>query len=137
MRNVRIGDYLVEQGLITQEQLEKVLAAQKESNGTKRFGTVVVELGFMTETNLAKALAGKVERHSCLYYSRNGEIMAELENHMVLGIGFFDEEAARRRLEREEYEMEHADDAWDDWLGGEPIENETEADVSASVPDLR
>lgn len=40
--------------------------------------------------------------------------MAELENHMVLGIGFFDEEAARRRLEREEYEMEHADDAWDD-----------------------
>ena len=59
MRNVRIGDYLVEQGLITQEQLEKVLAAQKESNGTKRFGSVVVELGFMTETNLAKALAGK------------------------------------------------------------------------------
>ena len=49
----------------------------------------------------------------------------------------FDEEAARRRLEREEYEMEHADDAWDDWLGGEPIEHEAEADVSASVPDLR
>ena len=63
--------------------------------------------------------------------------MAELENHMVRGIGFFDEEAARRRLEREEYEMEHADDAWDDWLGGETIEHETEADVSASVPDLR
>lgn len=63
--------------------------------------------------------------------------MAELENHMVLGIGFFDEEAARRRLEWKEYEMEHADDAWDDWLGGEPIEHEAEADVSASVPDLR
>lgn len=63
--------------------------------------------------------------------------MAELENHMVLGIGYFDEEAARCRLEREEYEMEHADDAWDDWLGGDPIEHETEADVSASVPDLR
>lgn len=60
--------------------------------------------------------------------------MAELENHMVL---VFDEEAARRCLERAEYEMEHADDAWDDWLGGEPIEHETEADVSASVPDLR
>ena len=63
--------------------------------------------------------------------------MAELENHMVCGIGFFDEEAARRRLEREEYETEHADDAGDDWAGGEPIENEAEADVSASVPDLR
>lgn len=63
--------------------------------------------------------------------------MAELENHMVLGIGFFDEEAARRRLELEEYEMEHADDAWDDCLGGDPIEHEAEADVPASVPDLR
>lgn len=66
--------------------------------------------------------------------------MAELENPMVCGVGFFDEEAARRRLEREEYEMEHADDAWDDWVGGEPIETEneaTEADVSSSVPDLR
>ena len=63
--------------------------------------------------------------------------MAELENHLVRGSGFFDEEAARRRLEREEYEMEHADDAWDDWLVGDPIEHETEADVSASVPDLR
>lgn len=63
--------------------------------------------------------------------------MAELENHMVLGIGYFDEEAARRRLEQEGYEMEHADGAWDGWLGGEPIEHEAEADVSASVPDLR
>ena len=63
--------------------------------------------------------------------------MAELENHMVCGVGFFDEEAARRCLERAEYEMEHADDAWDDWVGGEPIETENEADVSASVPDLR
>lgn len=63
--------------------------------------------------------------------------MAELENHMVCGVGFFDEEAARRRFEREEYEMEHADDAWDDWVGDEPIETENEADVSSSVPDLR
>ena len=30
--------------------------------------------------------------------------MAELENHMVCGIGFFNEEAARRRLEQEEYD---------------------------------
>ena len=65
--------------------------------------------------------------------------MAALANHMVCGVGSFDEEAARRRLEREEYEMNHADDAWDDWVGGEPIETENEAveaDVSASVPDL-
>lgn len=39
------------------------------------------------------------------------------ENPMVLGIGYFDEDAAQRRAEREEYEMDHADDAWDDWVG--------------------
>ena len=60
MRNIRIGDYLVEQGLITQEQLEGVLAAQKESQGTKRFGELVVKLGFMSEVKFAQALAGKL-----------------------------------------------------------------------------
>ncbi len=60
MRNERIGDYLVSQGLINEEQLQKVLATQKESNGSKKFGDVVVELGFMSEVNFTKALAGKL-----------------------------------------------------------------------------
>lgn len=60
MRNVRIGDYLVEQNLITTEQLQEVLAAQKEAQGTKRFGELVVELGFMSEVKFAQALAGKL-----------------------------------------------------------------------------
>lgn len=60
MRNIRIGDYLVEQKLISPEQLDQVLAAQKESQGSKRFGEMVVELGFISEINLAKALAAKL-----------------------------------------------------------------------------
>lgn len=60
MRNERIGDYLVSQGLLNEEQLQKVLQVQKESNGTKKFGDVVVELGFMSEINFTKALAGKL-----------------------------------------------------------------------------
>lgn len=60
MKNERIGDYLVGQGLINQEQLMKVLEVQKESNGAKKFGDVVVELGFMSEVNFTKALAGKM-----------------------------------------------------------------------------
>jgi type IV pilus assembly protein PilB len=60
MRNERIGDYLVSQGLISEEQLQKVLETQKESNGAKKFGDVVVELGFMSEVNFTKALAGKL-----------------------------------------------------------------------------
>ena len=60
MRNERIGDYLVSQNLLTEEQLQQVLQAQKESNGVKKFGDVVVELGFMTEINFTKALAAKL-----------------------------------------------------------------------------
>ena len=61
MRNIRIGDYLVEQGLITQEQLEKVLEAQRDAQGTKRFGDVIVELGYLSETKFTQALAGKLK----------------------------------------------------------------------------
>ncbi|MDE5945974.1 MAG: Flp pilus assembly complex ATPase component TadA [Oscillospiraceae bacterium] len=60
MRNVRIGDYLVEKNLITQEQLEEVLTKQKESNGAKKFGEIIVESKLLSETQFAKALAGKL-----------------------------------------------------------------------------
>ena len=60
MRNIRIGDYLVEQKLITAEQLDQVLEAQRNGDGSKRFGEMVVELGFISEINLAKALAAKL-----------------------------------------------------------------------------
>ncbi|MBR7084707.1 MAG: type II secretion system protein GspE, partial [Oscillospiraceae bacterium] len=61
MRNIRIGDYLVEQKLITQEQLMEVLAKQKEpENSGRRFGEMVVELGFISEISLSKALAAKL-----------------------------------------------------------------------------
>ncbi|MCQ2459728.1 MAG: Flp pilus assembly complex ATPase component TadA, partial [Ruminococcus sp.] len=60
MRNERIGDYLVRQGLISPEQLQQVLEAQRESKGSKKFGDIVVELGFMSEVNFAKALASNL-----------------------------------------------------------------------------
>lgn len=60
MRNVRIGDYLVEKELITKEQLDQVLAAQREAQGAKKFGEVIVELGFLSEVKFAQALAGKL-----------------------------------------------------------------------------
>jgi type IV pilus assembly protein PilB len=62
-RNKPIGQYLIEQGLITTEQLEAVLAKQKElrDKGTpKRFGEVIVDLGVLSEVKFAQALAGKI-----------------------------------------------------------------------------
>ncbi len=61
MRNIRIGDYLVEEGHITPEQLQQVLQKQHESTESKRFGDVLVELGFMTDVKFAQALSGKLK----------------------------------------------------------------------------
>jgi type IV pilus assembly protein PilB len=53
--NIRIGDLLMREGLITKEQLEKALQEQKQ-NGT-RVGYNLVKLGFIAETELTKMLA--------------------------------------------------------------------------------
>jgi hypothetical protein len=47
----RLGDIIVERGLITAEQLQEALRVQRES-GTK-LGEVLVELGFLTRVALA------------------------------------------------------------------------------------
>jgi type IV pilus assembly protein PilB len=52
---VRIGDLLVREGLITNEQLEKALAEQKQ-NGT-RVGYNLIKLGFIQELELIRTLA--------------------------------------------------------------------------------
>src|SRR5919206_1474711 len=53
--NVRIGDLLVREGLITKEQLDRALQEQRQ-NGT-RVGYNLVKLGFIQETELTKMLA--------------------------------------------------------------------------------
>lgn len=50
----RLGDLLVESGIITPGQLEEALAVQKASG--KRLGDVLMELGMITEQQLIEAL---------------------------------------------------------------------------------
>jgi type IV pilus assembly protein PilB len=59
-RRRRLGEVLVEQGAITEEQLQQALAVQANvapDAGRKRLGTVVVECNFATERQVASALA--------------------------------------------------------------------------------
>ena len=51
----RIGDLLLREGLVTQDQLTKALAEQRH-NGT-RVGYNLVKLGFVKETDLTRMLA--------------------------------------------------------------------------------
>jgi len=54
MKNVQLGELLVKSDVITQEQLDQALDAQKQTR--KRLGETLVELGFATELQIAKAL---------------------------------------------------------------------------------
>jgi len=51
----QLGQVLVQRGIITPEQLEQALAAQKEKGGF--LGEILTELGFTTEEEIAQALA--------------------------------------------------------------------------------
>jgi type IV pilus assembly protein PilB len=54
MKYKRLGEMLVDVGVITEEQLTKALAMQKGSG--KRLGTVLVDEHFITETQLIETL---------------------------------------------------------------------------------
>lgn len=55
MKNIPIGQLLVEGGYLTEEQLQHALQAQKESGG-KKLGDLLVELEFISEQDLMLAL---------------------------------------------------------------------------------
>jgi type IV pilus assembly protein PilB len=52
---IRLGDLLVEAGIVTREQLEEVLAMQKRDG--RRLGTLLVESGLVTETQVTQILS--------------------------------------------------------------------------------
>lgn len=51
----RIGDMLIDEHMLTEEQLERGLAVARDNH--RRIGEVLVELGYVTEERIAKALS--------------------------------------------------------------------------------
>jgi type IV pilus assembly protein PilB len=58
-RRRKLGDILIEQGLISPEQIQRVLEQQKREY--KRFGEIVRDLRIVTESNLIRALAEQLD----------------------------------------------------------------------------
>jgi MSHA biogenesis protein MshE len=54
-QKIRLGDMLIEQGLLTMEQLKLALEEQKRTG--RKLGRVFVESGYVTEEGISKALA--------------------------------------------------------------------------------
>lgn len=57
-KKIRLGDLLVATGSITEEQLQRALAKQKERN--KKLGEILVDEGFITEDDIAVALSNQL-----------------------------------------------------------------------------
>ena len=54
---IRLGDMLVQQNLITQEQLKHVLDQQKRQRNPRKLGRLLVENAFVTEENICETLS--------------------------------------------------------------------------------
>lgn len=59
--SLRIGRLLVDQGYVSEEQMEQALALQKISDQPMRVGDVLVELGFVSRKEIGQAVAAQVE----------------------------------------------------------------------------
>ena len=56
---IRLGDLLIQQGLLSDEQLKFSLDEQKRSG--RKLGRIVVESGFVTEEAISRALARQLQ----------------------------------------------------------------------------
>ena len=54
----RIGDMLIDEHVITEEQLSMALPVAKENK--KKIGETLIEMGFTTENEIAKALSAQL-----------------------------------------------------------------------------
>ena len=55
MTKKRLGELLVDEGLITEEQVQEVLAEQKKTRGL--FGEILVSKAYVTESDIARTIA--------------------------------------------------------------------------------
>lgn len=60
VKNLKLGEILIEAGYITEEQLSEALAYQKNSATKKMLGDALLELGFITEEDKMQALSRRL-----------------------------------------------------------------------------
>lgn len=58
---LRIGRLLIDQGYVTEQQMEQALALQEVLGGADRIGDILVEVGFVTRQQIGQAVAAQVE----------------------------------------------------------------------------
>ena len=61
LRRTHLGELLVDEGLVTPQQLEVALAEQKRADNSKRIGEILVGLRFLSEPNLLRMLSQQLD----------------------------------------------------------------------------
>ena len=56
----RLGEVLVDSGVLSRDQLEQALKAQREQSGRRRLGEVITDLGLADEVQIARALSDQL-----------------------------------------------------------------------------
>ena len=61
MQKLRIGEVLIEMGVLTDKQLEEVLKLQKQSTEKKKLGELLMDFGIITEEQMLEAMSAKLD----------------------------------------------------------------------------
>ena len=79
----RMGDILLDAGVITNEQLTEALAEQKASN--KRLGQILIEKGFISEEKLMEVLAEQlgVEKVNLYNYNIDPNVATSIPTYLA------------------------------------------------------
>jgi type IV pilus assembly protein PilB len=76
MKRKKLGEIILEEGLITDEQLETALTIQRGKN--KKLGKVLIELGYINDMQVAEALTKQLSLQmvDCKNYNPSKEVLA-------------------------------------------------------------
>lgn len=84
-RKKRLGDLLIEEGVITEENLMAALKAQKETHEGQKVGAILTDLGFVTEEQIVNALTHQLGYGSVLLSTeRISEDVTKLIDEKIL-----------------------------------------------------
>ncbi len=100
----RLGDLLIDAGVITEEQLGRALTEQKQTK--EKLGSVLIEMGFTTELEIAEALKEQlglefVQLHSLMIPADVTGLISDsalLKKYTVMPFAFQQEHAGYLRL---------------------------------------
>ncbi|MDR3347553.1 MAG: Flp pilus assembly complex ATPase component TadA [Helicobacteraceae bacterium] len=60
-RNLRLGDILVDNGVLTHEQVNAALTLQRHDSQSRKLGQIIIDEGFATEETVLKTLAKQIK----------------------------------------------------------------------------